>query len=70
MTRRSSQELENRLDALETTHDHENRIYAVTIGGDESRPTGWLAPEEYERHYGDRPESGFRFDLDMSGSDS
>lgn len=72
MTRRNrtSRAVENRLDTLETTRAHENQIYAVTIGGDGSRPTGWLSPAEYERHYGDRPESAFSFTVNPSGEDS
>lgn len=29
--------------------------------GDPNRPTGWLTLEEYEQHYGDRPESDGTF---------
>ena len=68
MTRRTSPELEKRLDALESTHGDAEQIYVVSIGGDPDKPRGWLSPEEYECYYGERPESGFRFDGN-SGSD-
>ena len=36
-------------------------------GGDPNRPTGWLTPEEYEKHYGDRPESDFTVTVNPDG---
>ena len=72
MTRRSrpASGIERRLDALESTGEHAGEIYAVSIGGDPDKPTGWLSPRAYERHYGERPESAFSFNINMTGEDS
>lgn len=72
MTRRSrtSGDAESRLDALESDREHAGEIFVASIGGDPDTPTGWLSPRAYERHYGERPESAFSFNINMTGEDS
>lgn len=63
MTRLSKRELERSLDGFDDG-GNEGEIYVVSIGGDSDKPSGWLSLEEYERHYGDRPESDFEFTVE------
>lgn len=66
MTRRSKRELERAVDDLAGDGGTDD-IFVVAIGGDPNRPAGWLTPEEYEQHYGDRPESDFTFTVNPGG---
>ena len=67
MTRRPPQELENRLDALESGRERAGEIFAVSIGGDPDKPHGWLSPEEYERHYGENSAADYSFKFEWDG---
>ncbi|MFC7155180.1 hypothetical protein ACFQPA_06890 [Halomarina halobia] len=66
----SKRDLEKRLDTLEPSHPDEERIFVAVIGGDDDAPTGWLSPAEYERHYGDLPESDFEYTIKWGGRES
>ena len=63
MTRRTrtSHDVENRLDALESDRERAGGIFTVSIGGDPDKPRGWLSPEEYERHYGENSSADYSF---------
>jgi len=62
MTHPTKRTLERRLDDADDSPD--DRMFAVSIGGDPDAPTGWLSPDEYEQYYGDLPDSTFEFHIE------